>query len=373
MTRKFIDRFQYYRDSYLMAMMQGDEQIQRLWETYEAAHPHFDDNTEYAMSLLEQGAALARKLDEPCWELLFEFWLYEGNDYREQLLDRIVKLFVKANQPRYRECPLLGDVYAALLRAYLWHDPLGYENEIQDGLVYVLEHLPLPQDTFCSILWTKMRLHLEMWQYDDVLETVKTYFRYCEGKDSHLAWAYIVLLQAYYQRGDYVPALQAAKDCEAAAERKGNESLLFAALKWQITIFHYMDDKIEMDAVGRRLQQFDLSRIVGYDALHEAQYEFDRRAFGWLGKLALMRGAEVRIEKTNRANRPYAECKTRLRRLAAFRSLPWLLQLVMRVLFGVPSTEQQVADARTAAEKLIKPERMLERISQVEQGDISML
>ncbi|MDQ7025590.1 MAG: hypothetical protein Q9P44_08530 [Anaerolineae bacterium] len=373
MNRTFIDRFQYYRDSYVKARLQGDIDRQRLWEIYEVAHPHFDDNKPYAIDLLKQGAALSQNLRERCWELLFDFWQYEVDLNQPERLDMIIKLFVKANQPKYRECTLLGDIYASLLRAYLWYDPLGYEGEILDGIQYVLNNLPLPQDTFIIVLWTKMQLLLEMRDYDGVLKTSKTYFRYAENYNTHLAWGYTILLQTYYHQDDLVLALQAAGDLEQAAERAKNDSLVFTALKWQYTIYHRMGDSFSLNNVSRTMRQYDTKQLSGYDAMHDAEYEYDKHAFGWLGKLALIRSSEHRIEGAIKANRPYLECKTRLRRLAAFLSLPTWFRWLVHLLLPIPSVESQVADAQIAAEKLIKPEPMLERIEQVAAGKIKQL
>lgn len=369
MTRHFIDRFQYYRDEYLKAMLKGDQSRQRLWETYDAAHPHFDDNKEYALSLLEQGASLARSLHEPCWELLFEFWMYEVDIMAPDRLERIIKLFVKANKLYYRECTLLGDIYASLLRAYLWYDPLSYEGEIREGIDYVLDSLPLPQDTYIIVLWTQMQLMLEVGEYERILSIAKTYFRYCEKQDVHQAWGYSILLQAYYHLGETQLALETAHDLEQASQRGDNESLVFTALKWQYTILHKLGDDHEMQQVAYAMNTFDLGSLSGYDALHEAQYEYDRMALGWFGKLALMREAEFRIEGAINAKRPYLECKTRLRRLAALMSLPWLIRWIVRLFLRYPSAETQFAETRTAAEQLLKPQPMLAWINRVEHGD----
>jgi hypothetical protein len=373
MNRTFIDRFQYYRDSYIEARLKGDIDRQRLWEIYDAAHPHFDDNKEYALSLLKQGEALAQNLREKCWELLFEFWMYEVDLTRPDRLDVIIKLFVKANKPKYRECTLLGDIYSSLLRAYLWHDPLGYEQEMQEGIQYVLDNLPLPQDTFVIVLWAKMQLMLEMGDYDGVLKTSKTYFRYAENHTIHLAWGFTTLLQAYYHQGEHTLALQTARDLEETAARGKNDSLVFTALKWQYTLYHILDDHNSLNEVARTMRQYDVSQLSGYDAMHEAEYEYDKRAFGWLGKLALIRSAAYRIEGAISANRPYLECKTRLRRLSAFLALPRWVRWIVRLFMPIPSVETQVADARLAAEKLIKPEPMMARIEQVAEGKIKQL
>lgn len=373
MNRTFIDRFQYYRDSYIKARLKGDVDRQRLWEIYEVAHPHFDDNKPYATDLLKQGAALAQNLRERCWELLFEFWIYEVDLNRPDRLDVIVKLFVKANQPKYRECSLLGDIYASLLRAYLWHDPLGYQDEMVDGIQYVLDNLPLPRDAFIIVLWTKMQLLLEIGNYDGVLKTSKTYFRYAENQTIHLAWGYTTLLQTYYHQGDHLLALEAARDLEEAAERANNDSLVFTALKWQYTIYHRMKDRLSLNEIARTMRQYDIKQLSGYDAMHEAEYEYDKHAFGWLGKLALIRSTKYRIEGAIKANRPYLECKIRLRRISAFLSLPTWFRWIVRFFMPIPPIESQVADARIAAEKLIKPEPMLERIDQVAESKIKQL
>jgi hypothetical protein len=373
MTRTFIDRFQYYRDSYFQARIKGDLDRQRLWEIYEVAHPHFDDNKEHALSLLKQGAALSQNLRERCWELLFEFWMYEVDLNRPDRLDTIVKLFVKANKPKYRECTMLGDIYASLLRAYLWHDPLGYEKEMLEGISYVVDNIPLPQDTYVIVLWTKMQLLLELGEFDGVLRTAKTYFRYAENQAMHLAWGYTTLLQAYYHLAEYMLALETARDLEESAKRGGNDSLVFTALKWQYTIYHKLDDQPRMTEIAKVLNTYDVSKLAGYDAMHEAQYEYDKQTFGWFGKLVLLRDAAHRIEGAISANRPYLECKTRLRRLSTFLSLPFIVRLILRLFSRIPSAEAQVTDLRVAAEKLIRPEPMLDRIEQVIEGKISEL
>jgi hypothetical protein len=297
--------------------------------------------------------------------------MYEVDINRDDRLDRIIRLFVKSNGPQFRECTLLGDIYASLLRAYLWHDPLGYEHEIREGIDYVVDSLPLPQDTYVVVLWTKMQHLLELNEYVGVLRTAKSYFRYCENQDTHQAWGYVTLIQAYYHLAEYLLALQTAQDLESTAERAGNDSLIFTALKWQYTILFKLQDDDAMREISREMAKFDLSRLSGYDALHEAQYEYDKQALGWFGKLALLREAEYRIHGAVKGNRPYLECKTRLRRLSAFLSLPFLVRWIVRLLFQMPSEAAQLAESRAAAEKLIKPEPKLAWIARVEHGDWS--
>jgi len=356
MKPNFTDILQWYREAYNRYLWRGDSDRQYLAEAFDAARESLMDNRDHARAVMQQALIRARELNEPFWELLYEYWLYESAPVREHSIQGIVALTVKANQPRYRECPVNAQIYAALMRAYVWHDPIGQADAILDGIRYVFENLPYSRRTYCALLWTKMQLFLELGEYEAVAHTATDYLIYSEGDYDNLGWGYILLTQAYFHLDEWRLALEYAQDAREAAAHDANLGLEYTALRWQHTIYAVLDDFRGMNEASAAYRRVPQDAIYAYDALYEAQYIYHRRVLGWFGRLTLVFELGYRIQQGESWKRPHLEAKSRLRRIEALVSLPWLLRELLVLVRMVPSLPAQVAAAEAVAhEKLADP------------------
>src|SRR5437763_4105570 len=118
-----------------------DEERLRLYEFQQRAFQHGKANPELMLAALEEGRALAQRLGESWWVLLFDHWRLQC--YRHYLLDynRAAELAVRATlearKPQYEGLPQRVCLHDDLVGAYLGVDPLGHAEAIAKALDFM--------------------------------------------------------------------------------------------------------------------------------------------------------------------------------------------------------------------------------------------
>lgn len=103
-------------------------------------------NVDRALSYLHELDLLLKRVDEPCWDLLCANLRWEllmmKNEF-SKMLDVAAKATVEARKPRYDVCEERIDTHVSLVTSYMYLDPLGYREKILDALTYLLkQNLP---------------------------------------------------------------------------------------------------------------------------------------------------------------------------------------------------------------------------------------
>src|SRR5688572_24146096 len=104
----------------------GDKVRSELYECLQIAFHHGKIEPEQMLSALEEGRALARRLNEPWWELLFDHWRLQC--YMNYLLDfrpaleLAVRAALEARKPAYATLPQRICIHEDLIDAYLGVD-----------------------------------------------------------------------------------------------------------------------------------------------------------------------------------------------------------------------------------------------------------
>jgi hypothetical protein len=115
MPPEFIDPLDWYRRDFREARIRGDEKRQELARVFDLFASNQRQNLEKAIQYLQTGRQMAIEREQPFWELLFDYWLYTCTARLVGDVDEITRLFMKANKAAYRECPLIGRIYTALI------------------------------------------------------------------------------------------------------------------------------------------------------------------------------------------------------------------------------------------------------------------
>jgi hypothetical protein len=175
-----IDTMKWFRDFIAQAEANNDHERMQLAEYIDNALRDRYSDPERGISGLNQGVDLARKLDEPCWEILFKFWisdlyLFSLQDV-EKSLEIAIENFTLAHQPMYRNCTVIGQVYVAFINAHYMSDVEGYADKIQAMLEYVEENIRLDQQG--TFLLQRYRAYLpatfEQWDADLLMNVMST-------------------------------------------------------------------------------------------------------------------------------------------------------------------------------------------------------
>lgn len=362
MTPNFIDPWQWYRQSYFDALARGDQKRQQLRDIFDIFAERFPNDSDYLLKLLQNGLSIARQLNEPYWELLFLYWRYRLETGGRTPLDETTRIFVHASNRAYRDCPILGFIYADMVEAYVLHDPLSYAHDVLDAIAFTIENLGISQITYCNLLLSKARLLYELQDFHAVDKPVKTLLKYGNDNDNFMTMAFLYSACAAYHQRQYDYArinIDAAYDY---AQQQGDGKNLITVLMWQATILaatgeHIQASKVRQEALT---QQLITPNIGLYYISFEADAEYWRHTLGWWGQYRMLEVLNNLLDKT--PEMPFCEFDTRMSIIRAESDVSQVVWWLFRAFTGMPSLSRQIAIAESIAQQMPRPEMYLARL-----------
>ena len=367
MPPNFIDPLEWYRRDYRNALMRADEKQQELANLFDLFANNQKRNRDAAIDYLARGQQLAKERNSPFWELLFDYWHYSMTTRGSGDIDKIMHLFIKANHMPYRECPILGRIYAAMIDAYVWADPISYAPEIREAINYTTETIPISEETYQRILIAKIRMEYELQEYETITRTAKTLFRYGDGNNYDTITTYIILAKAHLFLEDYEESIANATSAYHLAASDGSRDLQRSALTIKSAAFLHLDDRIGADIARSQLRELDWQGAKLLDIAFDAELDYWWHHSGWFGKLTGVQFTKQIVDYyvNHEYEQPYWECRARYQMIKAVLDLPWLLRFFIRIFAGLPSPKQMVHDAEESAEKLNKPEWYHDKLQRI--------
>lgn len=357
-----VDLWGWFDRFYWDAWRSGDSERLRIVHLYHAAWDHMEGDPRQAITYLEQGKAQAAKLGEPCWMLFYDYWLSEAHlfylDDVRAGLDRAVKTAVEARKPIYQHCPVRARVYRILIDAYMVLDPVGYVDKIRETSDYMEKEIPQDDDTRYLTQARKARLAFVFDKLDEAFDEALRFLAMSEDSDFQQTYAYSLLCQFSYLRGDLEAALQYALDGEITARRCDRRASVAALLAWQALLRHKLGEPELAAALYRQaVARTAALGIVPYEGYYEAACEYlelidkPEEAF---------RLREQQLAEALTSSSPYSICECRLKRC----------QLLKRMgeragKNGLPTLAEELAAAREAAKLLIAPAYLLEKLEKL--------
>ena len=132
--------WQWMRDFHFRAVENGDferMQLAILWErSVELSYERPDEK----LAILEQAGALARKLNEPYWDMFFDHWKIEVLLYEKHQPAAALKLAARSafevRKPLYDAFAYRPQITLSLTACYLKLDPIGYEPMLREAFEY---------------------------------------------------------------------------------------------------------------------------------------------------------------------------------------------------------------------------------------------
>ena len=163
-----------------------------------------ESNPEVAFQVYQAGRSAAEQLSEPCWILFFAQRLAHVCIFELENLERAMELvardYVLSTQESYTHCPINPAIRVNLVETYLYYDPVGYADTIQEVVDYLRKtestdtHMRLQLDDFMA------QLHLKCNQLDKALDySLRTLD---DG------YGYLTLSRIYWERGEYQKVLE---------------------------------------------------------------------------------------------------------------------------------------------------------------------
>jgi hypothetical protein len=163
-----------------------DAERLRMIAQYHEAFRYRETQPEHQFALLTRCRNEAQRLDEPWWDLFFEYWRLatltaDLHDFaRAQPL--AIELMVRFSSLEGRDHPQRIAIYTNVLYTYLQVDPLGYRDELERGFAYIDEQiLPNPAEERFVLLyrWTEYLRETERW--DEALGLAQRFSAMVDG------------------------------------------------------------------------------------------------------------------------------------------------------------------------------------------------
>jgi hypothetical protein len=356
----YIAAWDWFDEFQRAARIAGDVDRQRLSSLAYQAWRYQDANqfTE-AFETFRQGADLARRLNERCWELFFDYWCAQGMLYHTRqiqgALDALMRLTVRAHKPEYAHCnPMRGQIFFTMADAYFEVDVYGYADEIRELLTMIEADIPMDKDTHLRVLTLKSDLHYQFEEYDKALAAAHYYLSQAEGHVYRLYSGYVDLRRLAYTRGDIAEALEYAKTSEVYAGKKESQLDEADCKLWQAAFHKRLGNDSSAHALHRQgmalFEQYDFVRWLSYyDAVCEYLELCDNPE-------AALKMREQQVENVKLSDGRLYECNVHLQ----------YCRLLGRM--GKPLDEALQA-AEAVCERLRKPEYYRQRLTQIRNGE----
>ncbi|MGJ3237999.1 MAG: hypothetical protein ACFE0Q_04775 [Anaerolineae bacterium] len=362
----FVDSLNWFRDDYFQARMRDDAHRKEMAELFDLFARNQRLDKKLALGYLEQGWALAQsEKGHPYWELLFAYWHYTTTAPAIGDIDRAMRLFMRANQPAYHDCPLLGRIYASLIDAYVWNDPISYASEIREAITYTCDHIPIEQNTFQRMLLAKTRLHYELQEPENVLESASLLLRFSDDFLPDAINAHLYLAQAYLALGDYEQAQGNAKLAHDVALAHQSPDFQRASLTVLSAVHAYQQNWSRAEVVRFQMRELDWHGAKWLDLSFDAELSYWREKAGIWSKFVLVRFAKQILDYYHKQDQFYWVCRARYGLIEALMDVPIWLRWLYRLLLDLPPLKEQVQLAQESATHLKRSDWYLDRLSKI--------
>ena len=200
-----------------------------------------------AVGEFTMGLEIAKKLEEPCWQLFFEYWRAEAyhfcvEDYRKALND-IVQAAAHAHKPQYLNCAVRGRVYYTLVQIYYDIDCSGYEDKIRETLKFLKDQVPLDLDTIRRMQYLKAGIAYHQEDYDTAEREAWQYMEMSSDSSHRQSDGYAILSMIEYARGNLKKSLE---HCYLSEAKSIDADLQLAIIdnRLQMAVIHcYLGNK----------------------------------------------------------------------------------------------------------------------------------
>jgi|GEM_PF-6708225 len=240
MTVNYVEIYAWYADYHKKALETGNEEKQQLMNI---KHMLRDVTADKAFDLCETAKNLATRLNEPFWYFLFEVEVYRNQDDLridpKTRLDNALKLFVEANKPRYKGCPIMVVPYMILIMAYRDYDLIGYSKEILDAIQYCLDNLPMNYPIHRNFLGDRTTTYIALEEWDKAKASCEDWIKNAGSHHYDSVWSALNMCHICYKTGDRERLAMSIDLALANIDDKHNPIVEFTALCWRGVLLTY--------------------------------------------------------------------------------------------------------------------------------------
>lgn len=344
----------YYRH----AILEGNTTKMRLATLHYDAWKQFEHDPELALATLDEGLEIAEKLHENWWRIYYTYWrtealiFYIGDLNRG--IDNAVRTVVEIRKPEYNRYPGKGRAYRVLLDAYVFRDPIGYEDKIRET-IHTMEHdIPLDLDTRCLLQARRSQMSNILEDYADAEQKAQVYLSMCQHSAFRLMHAYEILADLAFRCKDYDQALDYATEMDEQSRRSRKKSGTIVSYEIQATIARIQGDE---DSARKFYRQ---------KLAHEASLGTKRGSFSYDLMCQYHELGGLAQEAWNLRERQLSEVVDK----GFFHAEVWAHISRCRLLgrMGEP-LEDEIRATHKAIDNLLKPDSFLTKLQKIKAGD----
>ena len=353
---KWIDDF------YYASLWNNDQARQQLATQHYEAWKLLETQPQQALTMLANGIDMAHNLGEPWWAAFYEYWRTEAWVFYLRDLNQglyyAVQNAVECRKTHFAAFPGKGRVYRVLVDAYMFRDPIGYEDKIRETIQHMQDDVPMDNDTAYLLQARRAQLDAVFGRIKDAIAKTHVYLDMSQHSSFRAMHAYEMLGFYAYLRGEYALAEEYAIEVEDNARRCARRSGFMASYLQRALLHQLKGDSNSAKSFYQKYHAVQ-SRVgmkrgtTSYDWLceyHELGGDADT---AWALR-------EEQLADLVGKGYYYDECWCHLRRL----------QLLGRM--GKPLTDE-IQRTQQAISQLLKPDVFQAALERIQQGDYQKL
>jgi tetratricopeptide (TPR) repeat protein len=355
----YINLWRWFADYQQQAHREGHPQKIRLSELHRLGWNYLDTGQfDEALRTYEEGLAIARKLDEVCWEIIFdnyccEVLMFYKAQYHEGL-DRIVRLASRAYKPQYHDCPVRASIYYNLADIYYDIDCIGYQDKMYEMLDYIESEVPMDEDTHLRVRLLRAEMAIELGQYDEAHRITQVVLPDCEGNTTRLTQGYRLLHVVAYARGDIPAALDYSHLSEKYALKGAIwRSISNAVLSQAVYQRHLGENALAQKTLQRGLDLYHRYQLPRRETFYQALAEYHELC-GDTEQALKLRETQLNTMASYRTIRTESDVRLQTCRLLGRMAKP---------------LDKALPEARHLADEMQKPALYLQRLQAIEDGN----
>jgi tetratricopeptide (TPR) repeat protein len=333
----------------------SNPEARKLPRLFHEAWDRNETDPQECNSRLLTARALADTLNEPWWVLFFDYWrcilLWARLDDLHTAQRLGIQMTVDAKKPLYERHPLVPRIYNQLVSIFTYVDPVGYHDRIVNLMSYLENNVEIDEDIEYLLLANRANLYFAL----DKLDTAHEWALKSLNRINHRAYyassAYSKLALYSYIRHDYKMVAEYVEEGEDRARDVGRKLIICEMLAWRALLAQINNDM----SVAHRYYALAMSNRerIGTTptfTYHDIMCDFLERD-GKSDEALELRTQQMATLTPSGLVHELCDCHLmRCRLLGRMGKL----------------TEEHLTKARFIASDLLKPDRYLEKISQIE-------
>ena len=314
------------RDFHFRAVQSGDVQRQQLAILWERSVELSYERPDQKLAILDQAGALARKLNEPYWDLFFDHWKIETLLYEKHQPAAALKLAARAafevRKPIYDAFAYRPQITLSLTACYLKIDPIGYEDLLREAFEYARGQCQNDEELkpYFAQQWSRF---LEAVGAPDAVEAnwQHLYAAYQSGTEHYVLFA---LLHLCSTLASYDPSAARSHVGEFAqlglelcrVEEREREAAMFTI--WLAVATRWAGDETEAHKLYQRAWDLQKRLTSPHNAIQFAATIYHETAREWNEALRVV---ENEIEVLRAHDLDFLQAKRRVKQIELLRQL----------------------------------------------------